>query len=128
MIVLDAWALLAYLRGEPCAERVEVGWISSGAAICALNLGEALCIRMRERGPGAAHSEVEVIARRAEIVEADWPLVREAAEIKAAGGPSFADAFCLATALRLRAPLWTGDPEILLAATDRCEVVDLRAA
>jgi hypothetical protein len=33
----------------------------------------------------------------------------------------------VATAQRLKAPLWTGDPEILgLAERSQCEIVDLR--
>lgn len=61
------------------------------------------------------------------VVNPDWALVFSAARIKAGGGPSYADAFCIATAERLKAPLWTGDPEIItLAESMRCEVVDLR--
>ncbi len=60
-----------------------------------------------------------------EVVDPDWPLISAAAEIKARGGLSFADAFCLATAARLKAPLWTGDPEILDFDTE-VELVDLR--
>jgi len=55
----------------------------------------------------------------------DWPLVRAAAFVKARHRLSYADAFCVATAQRMRAPLWTGDPEIL-ALGDELEVVDLR--
>jgi PIN domain len=36
-----------------------------------------------------------------------------------------ADAFCVATAVRLDAPIWTGDPEIIDLSGDQ-EVVDLR--
>jgi predicted nucleic acid-binding protein len=50
-----------------------------------------------------------------------------AATIKASGGLSYADAFCIATALHLEAPLWTGDPEIIdQAAEHSCSVTDLR--
>jgi predicted nucleic acid-binding protein len=54
-------------------------------------------------------------------------LVTAAATIKSRGGLSYADAFCVATALHLNTPLWTGDPEIVeQAAEHSCEVVDLR--
>ena len=95
MVVLDAWALLAYLRDEPAAGRVEAEWLGGGAAICAINLGEALYMRIRERGKKAARAEARVIRRRAEIVEADWELTRAAAEVKAQGRLSYADAFCV---------------------------------
>jgi predicted nucleic acid-binding protein len=35
------------------------------------------------------------------------------AAIKAGGDLSYADAFCIATALAAEAPFWTGDPEII---------------
>ena len=47
------------------------------------------------------------------MLDPDWPLVSAAAKIKARGGLSYADAFCIATAVRVEAPLWTGDPEIV---------------
>ena len=35
------------------------------------------------------------------VLDPDWPLIAAAAAIEARGGLSFADAFCLATALEL---------------------------
>jgi len=128
LVVLDSWALLAYLKNEPAAERIEQEWISQGAAISSVNLGEALYIRIRESGEAAATADIETIRRRSKIVIPDWALVFSAARIKAGGGLAYADAFCVATAERLQAPLWTGDPEIIaVSGSVRCEVVDLRA-
>jgi len=56
----------------------------------------------------------------------DEQLVLAAARFKAGGGISYAEAFAAATAQRHRAPLLTGDPE-LLALRGQIEVVDLRA-
>jgi predicted nucleic acid-binding protein len=43
------------------------------------------------------------------------------------GGLAYADAFCIATAQRLNAALWTGDPEIVVRAAELpCQVTDLR--
>jgi predicted nucleic acid-binding protein len=62
------------------------------------------------------------------VIDPDWALVATAARIKAAGGMSHADAFCAATAVRLDAHLWTGDPEIIDRAEQLpCRVVDLRS-
>ena len=127
MVVLDSWALLAYLKDEPAAERIEKEWLSRGVAISSINLGEALYIRIRERGGKVATADIETIRKRSRIINPDWALVFSAAQIKARGGLSYADAFCLATAQHLKAPLWTGDPEIVqLAESVQCEVVDLR--
>jgi len=128
LVVLDSWALLAYLKDEPAAGRIGEAWLSQGAAISAVNLGETLYMRTRERGEGAAAADIDKVRRRSKVVDADWPLIRSAARIKARGGLSHADAFCVATALRLAAPLWTGDPEIVeVAAGLQCEIVDLQA-
>ena len=60
-----------------------------------------------------------------DVVDPDWQLVEAAAALKAEGGLSYADAFCVATATRLDAPIWTGDPEIIELLGDH-QVVDLR--
>jgi predicted nucleic acid-binding protein len=85
-------------------------------------------MRIRERGEGGAVADVDKIRKRSKVISADWNLIRSTTRIKARGGLSYADAFCIATALRLDAPLWTGDPEIVeLAESLQYEVVDLRA-
>ncbi|HMI81563.1 MAG TPA: type II toxin-antitoxin system VapC family toxin [Solirubrobacterales bacterium] len=127
MVVLDSWALLAYLKDEPPAARIEAAWLEEGATICSINLGEVLYIRMRGEGEDAALSDAEQVRKRLDVFDPDWPLVSAAARVKARGGLAYADAFCIATALRLDAPLWTGDPEIVTQAGEHsCEVVDLR--
>lgn len=47
--------------------------------------------------------------------------------MKARGGLSYADAFAVATAHRHRAPLYTGDPE-LVSLGGELDVADLREA
>lgn len=127
MIVLDSWALLAYLKDENSADRIESAWIEEGATICSINLGEVLYIRMRGDGEDAAAADIDRVRQRLDVVDPDWPLVSEAARVKAHGGLSYADAFCVATALRAGAPLWTGDPELIdRAAEHSCVAVDLR--
>ena len=128
LVVLDSWALLAYLKDEPAAGQVESAWLEEGAAICSINIGEVLYIRVREDGDDSALAIIETIRRRLDVIDPDWSLVSSAAAIKAHGGLAYADAFCLATAVRLDAPLLTGDPEIVeLAGEHSCEVIDLRA-
>jgi predicted nucleic acid-binding protein len=127
LVVLDSWALLAYLKDEPAAGRIETEWLDGGAAISSINLGEVLHIRTRAGEEDSARSDVETIRRRLTVIDPDWPMVVAAATIKAEGGLSYADAFCVATALHLDAPLWTGEPEIVEQAGEHsCEVVDLR--
>lgn len=127
MVVFDSWALLAYLGDEPAAGRIESVWLEQGAAISSVNLGEVLYIRMRQAGEESALATVDQVRGLLEVIDPDWPLVSTAAAIKASGGLSYADAFCIATALRAEVPLWTGDPEIVgQASKHSCQVVDLR--
>ena len=126
-IVLDTWALIAHLRDEPAAERVRGKWLDEGAAMCSVNLGEALYLELRVRGASAAGRIIEEARRELVVLDPDWNLVRVAAAVKAKGGLSYADAFCVATARRLDSPLLTGDPEIAERADELgCAVVDLR--
>jgi predicted nucleic acid-binding protein len=127
LVVLDSWAVLAYLKDEPAAARIEAEWLSQPPAISSINLGETLYMRIRERGEKAAAADISTIRRNSLVIDPDWELVATAAQIKAAGGLSYADAFCAATAARLDAPLWTGDPEIIDRAERLpCRIVDLR--
>jgi predicted nucleic acid-binding protein len=124
-IVLDAWALVAVLKREAAGPRVR-GVIECGEAVaCSINLGEAFYSQARDIGEQTMLFAVEQLRRQLTIVDPDWPLVRTAALVKARSKLSYADAFCIATAQRLRAPLWTGDPEIIAMAGE-VEVVDLR--
>jgi PIN domain nuclease of toxin-antitoxin system len=127
LVVFDSWALLAYLGDEPAAGRIETAWIEQGATISSINLGEVLSIRIRSHGEESAGADILGVRDLLEVSDPDWALVASAAAIKARGGFSYADAFCIATALRVDAPLWTGDPEIIdQASHNSCEVVDLR--
>jgi ribonuclease VapC len=113
--VLDASALLAYLRDEPGAEVVSEA-IAGGAAVSAVNLAEvlsrvtdrgrdpaALVVRMTERGllGGAIAVESFTTADAVETARLR-PLTRKA-------GLSLGDRACLALARRLEAPALTAD-------------------
>jgi predicted nucleic acid-binding protein len=128
-VVLDTWALLAHLRDEPAGERVREAWFAQGAAMCSVNLGEALYLELRVRGTQEGGEAIEAVRKELSVLDPDWQLIGEAAAIKSAGGLSYGDAFCVATAQRLGAPLMSGDPEIVERIRERsCEVVDLRLA
>jgi predicted nucleic acid-binding protein len=125
-IILDTWALLAFLKDEPAAPRVEQAWLSDELVMCSVNLGEALYTQIRIEGERAARAAIEDVRAAMTVVDPDWELVSMAAVWKARGGLSYADCFALATARRHNAPLWTGDPEIIAAGGD-VSVVDLRS-
>ncbi|HEV7483597.1 MAG TPA: PIN domain-containing protein [Solirubrobacterales bacterium] len=116
------------MKDEPAAARIEAEWLSQPPAISSINLGETLYMRIRERGEKAAVADISTIHRNSLVIDPDWALVTAAAGIKAGGGMSYADAFCAATAARVDAPLWTGDPELIDRAEQLpCRIVDLRS-
>jgi PIN domain nuclease of toxin-antitoxin system len=123
---MDAWALIALINDEPAAGRVAEALAEGGASVCAINLGEVLYRQIRTIGRSRAGELIGALEASLDVIDADWKLVSAAAEIKARGGLSYPDAFCVATAQRLGAPLWTGDGEIV-ALSDEVEIVDLRA-
>jgi predicted nucleic acid-binding protein len=126
-VVLDAWAIIALVDDAPSAARVDAVLEAGSGAMCTVNLGEVAYQLVRRRGDEARGLlDADVIAEQVRRIEPDWALVRRAAAIKARGRVSNADAFCVATAQRLDAPLWTGDPEIIALAGGTLDVVDLR--
>lgn len=126
-VVLDSWAVLALLRGEPSGPAVRDRLQAERSVIPWLNLGEVLYLEERRMGRERAEAAIAAVV---DVVDAELPdvgLVHEAARWKASGGLAYADAFAVATAVRHDAELLTGDPEILGIVDSRLRVVDLRS-
>ncbi len=118
--VFDGYALLALVEDEPGAREVAALVADEQAELYlnVVNLGEVYYIIARWQGEAAAEEVVRAVMEEDSfrLVEATWPRVKEAARIKAKGGLSYADAFVLALAVEMGAPVVTGDPEIRAAA------------
>jgi uncharacterized protein len=91
----------------------------------AINLGEVLYQLERDHGRPLATRLVDKLRSVTAVEDPDWELVSLAARVKVPGRLSYADAFCVATAIRHHAVLFTGDPEILMMGPI-VELVDLR--
>lgn len=117
VIVLDAWAVLAYLNNEPAAQAVRhVLRRAKRKDIVVLfsliNYGECMYVVERAKGLEAAQAAANIIDQLPlRIVPADRALVFEAAHMKARYPISYADAFSAALAKQNHARLMTGDPE-----------------
>jgi predicted nucleic acid-binding protein len=115
--VLDSFALLAYLEGEAGMPRVRS--VLGGAEarryrvyLSLINLGEALYITERERGPIEARRALGAIDQLPlEIVDVSRSTVLAAAHIKAQFRISYADAFAVVAAQNHGGAVMTGDPE-----------------
>jgi ribonuclease VapC len=116
-VVLDAYAVLAFLEQEPAADSVQRYLEAAVAGEVALlmttvNLGETWYALCRRYGAAVADATVaDVMALDIELVAADWRLTRAAAELKTGGGLSFAHCFAGALAQDRDAAILTGDPE-----------------
>lgn len=118
--VLDTFALLAYLKNEPAAARIEKVLETAGKEKCRLfvsiiNLGEILYITERRGGVSKAQDVLALIRQLPiEILPADEQAVFSAAHIKASYALSYADVFAVAAALRENAVILTSDPEFAI--------------
>ena len=115
--VLDSYALLAFLRGEPGEDQVAALLEKAGARDVPLHMTEVNYAEVKYmviRKDGAAHWEQ--VARQLptlpiEFHAADRRLAEVAADIKAHHTLSLADAFAAALAKEKKTELVTGDLE-----------------
>ena len=116
-VVLDAWAVMAYLHGEPAGAVVrdvleDARAAGSSLPLSVVNWGEVVYLTVRARGREEAVRVVAALdALPIAVEDADRALTSRAAILKAEHRLSYADAFAAALALALDTPLLTGDPE-----------------
>jgi predicted nucleic acid-binding protein len=116
-IVLDSWAVLAYLEDEPSAEKVadiiaDAHENNTPLLMTIVNLGEVWYIVAREASEAdAERCEKELRRLGIEFVDVDWSLTQQAARYKSKHKMSFADCFAAALAKQKKAHLVTGDQE-----------------
>ncbi len=108
MIVLDASAILAFLRGEPGADEVE-HMLLSGAVCSAANWSEvAQKVRSADADWAAARALLESFGLLVEPVTQED--AEQAAQLWRSGsGLSLADRLCISLARRLRTTAATAD-------------------
>lgn len=120
--MLDTFAVLAFLAGEPGAEQVAAVLNHGEPWMTLVTLGEVAYIVERAKGKAAADDVFAnfLAPERPEGVAMRWfpvdaSLVRRAASLKVLGGMSYADCFAAAAAALLNCPVLTGDPEFEIA-------------
>jgi ribonuclease VapC len=116
-MVLDAYALVAWLAGEPCAPEVRP-MIQAGASISSVNLAEVVD-RMARIYDSDVALDVEALSTlHLEVVPLDMPLAIRAGGLRAqhydrrSATVSMADCIAVATALDLELPVATADPAL----------------
>jgi predicted nucleic acid-binding protein len=117
-LVLDAWAVMVWLKGQqPAADRTRELLEAADRRECRLaisivNLGEVFYLSAKARNPTYARRVLETLHSRVTTVSAHDELVMLAATLRARHPISYAEGFAAATALLQDAPLVTGDPEL----------------
>ncbi|MFW6162270.1 MAG: type II toxin-antitoxin system VapC family toxin [Planctomycetota bacterium] len=131
--ILDAFALLAYVRGEPAADGVSALLAAASDSrtpllMTVVNLGEVY-YTVRRRHGASVQDEVERRVRQLpiRIVDADEPMAKVAARFKATRPMSYADCFAAALAKQRKGRVVTGDPEFR-AVEDEIEILWLPGA
>lgn len=116
-LVLDSWAIMAYLENEPSAERVaeiiaDAHEDGVPLLMTVVNAGEIWYIIARRTNITEADRIIKLLHEiRIKFVEADWSLSKIAAGFKVKGNISYADCFAAALAKQNKASLITGDGE-----------------
>ncbi len=116
-LVLDSWAIMAYLEDEPAAEKI-ADMIADARdkghrlLMSVVNIGEVWYATARRHSDRDADNAVrELRSIGVEFLDVDWPTTQIAARYKALGGISYADCFAAAVAKHHKASLLTGDHE-----------------
>jgi ribonuclease VapC len=116
-IVLDSWAVIAYLEDEDAAAKVadiiaDAHDEQIPLLMTVVNAGEVWYIVARQTSAADADGSIKQLRDLGiEFVDADWGLAKDAGYFKSKNKMSFADAFAAALAKQRKAHLATGDPE-----------------
>ncbi len=116
-VVLDSFALVAYFRDEPGAEKVEALLAKAAATerplhMTEVNYAETKYTLIRKDGLESWEASAAVlVGLPIEFHPIDRRLADQAADFKARHKLSLADAFAAALAKEKKAELLTGDPE-----------------
>src|ERR1700694_3710396 len=116
-VVLDSWAIIAFLEDEAAADKVANIIADAHEAeipllMSVVNAGEVWYIVARQTSvPDADTSIRQLRDLRIEFVDVDWDLARDAGYFKSRNKMSLADAFAVSLTKLRKAVLVTGDPE-----------------
>jgi predicted nucleic acid-binding protein len=131
MYVLDACAMIAYVRGE-LGEQILTDLMAdrdNEFAAHSVNMAEVYYHFLRESGQQDAELAVEPFEKGIAIrSDGDGAFWRDVARLKAPGRIALADCFCVALARRLEATVVTTDRTELapVQAAGECSVLFLR--
>ncbi len=131
-VLLDAYALIAYLRDEPAAPMVQRLLWDGELAMSCVQLAEVVDRMERVHGVESDEIEVAVSALGIEVISADYPVGAQAGRLRArhyrptGRTLSLADSFCAATAVLGEMTVATADPVLLaVVEAEGCQILRL---
>lgn len=116
-LVLDTWAVIAYLEDEPAGQQIAelitaAHDESTPIYMSVVNLGEVWYIIAREVSEEEANQSIKELHDLLIVFEdANWSIAQEAARFKSKQRMSYADCYAAALAKLKKADLVTGDKE-----------------
>ena len=116
-IILDSWAVIAYLEDETAGERVadiiaDAHEQNIPLLMTAVNAGEVWYIIARESSAMDADASIKQLRDLGiQLVDVNWELAKAAGYFKSRNKMSFADCLAAALAKERKGHLTTGDPE-----------------
>lgn len=116
-IVLDSWAVMAFLQDEPAAEKIadflaDAQETSIPVGMSVVNAGEVWYIVARRVSTTEADRTLRLIQEIGVVLfDANLALTMAAAAYKVKGNISYADCYAAALAKQQKAHLVTGDKE-----------------
>ena len=116
-IVLDSWAVIAYLSDETAGEKVAEIMANAHEnkiplKMSILNVGEVWYSMARQASENEADRVIDDLRELGiEFVDANWKMTRTAASYKSKHKMSYADCFAADLAKEEKAELATGDKE-----------------
>lgn len=121
-LVLDAWAVMAWLKGQSAAARVQALLDAAASRegklfMNIVNLGEVFYLSVKARDLAYGERVLASLRSRITIMPASDDLVMQAAALKSRYAISYADAFAAVTAINRELALVTGDPALRAMAT-----------
>ncbi len=116
-IVLDSWAVMAFLQDEPAAEKIadtlaDAQENAIPVSMSVVNAGEIWYIVARRASAAEADRTLHLIQEiGVRLFDADLALTKIAARYNENGNISYADCYAAALAKQQKAHLMTGDDE-----------------
>jgi predicted nucleic acid-binding protein len=112
-VLIDSWTWIEYWKGGKLAKAAAV-YIEGDeeSVVSTINISEVYFWVARYYNEGMAAEKLKTIEKRCSVIAVDKQIAIDAAKIKIEFKLGLADSLILATAMRIRGKVVTGDPDM----------------